>query len=502
MAIGLVEFHEKAKSYDWKFTVGDQRPKYKSKYVIPEKGRDPFRMLVRDYMKMEAEKDNGAYGMLDGALRMGMADRIQPRFVECLKLTLPDLTNAEFQAVAACGGIISSVQNQELRQGYQAQMLDEIRHTQLEMSLRNYYVKHWQDPAGWDIAQKALYQHPGGIVSLGEFYHFNTGDPIDCVVALNIIIETAFTNILLVAVPQIGVANGDHALATTLLTIQSDESRHMANGYGSLLAICRDPNNVKQLNKSLERHFWHSHKALDALVGWQSEYGATVRPWAYKDQWQEWVADNFIGSYIDRLSEFGIQAPTRVAKAAEDVEWGHHTTGQVLSAIWPLNFWRSDVMGPADFDWFEKHYPGWHKHYGGYWEGYGKLADPAGGHIILQELPGLPPFCQVCQLPCAMPRLDQNEARFVDYEGKKYACCSEGCEWIFVNWPQAYAGRKQFWERYHGWDLADAIVDLGYLRPDGKTLIGQPTLDLTRLWTIDDIRRLKYEIKDPMQALQ
>ena len=214
----LIEFHEKAKSYDWKFTVGDQRPKYKSKYIIPEKGRDPFRMLVRDYMKMESEKDNGTYGMLDGALRMGMADRIQPRFVECLKLTLPDLTNAEFQAVAACGGIISSVQNQELRQGYQAQMLDEIRHTQLEMSLRNYYVKHWQDPAGWDIAQKALYQHPGGIVSLGEFYHFNTGDPIDCIVALNIVIETAFTNILLVAVPQIGVANGDHALATTFLT--------------------------------------------------------------------------------------------------------------------------------------------------------------------------------------------------------------------------------------------------------------------------------------------
>ena len=103
--------------------------------------------------------------------------------------------------------------------------------------------------------------------------------------ALNIIIETAFTNILLIAVPQIGVANGDHALATTFLSIQSDESRHMANGYGSLLAICRDPNNVKQLNKSLERHFWHSHKALDALVGWQSEYGATVRPWACKDQW-------------------------------------------------------------------------------------------------------------------------------------------------------------------------------------------------------------------------
>jgi propane 2-monooxygenase large subunit len=42
----------------------------------------------------------------------------------------------------------------------------------------------------------------------------------------------------------------------------------------------------------------------------------------------------------------------------------------------------------------------------------------------------------------------------------------------------AHAGRRQFWARYHGWDLADVIEDLGYVRPDGKTLIGQPALDL------------------------
>jgi hypothetical protein len=34
-----------------------------------------------------------------GALQMGMAEKAEPRFNECLKLTLPDLTNAEFQAV-------------------------------------------------------------------------------------------------------------------------------------------------------------------------------------------------------------------------------------------------------------------------------------------------------------------------------------------------------------------------------------------------------------------
>ena len=36
------------------------------------------------------------------------------------------------------------------------------------------------------------------------------------------------------------------------------------------------------------------------------------------------------------------------------------------------------------------------------------------------------------------------------------------------------------------------------MRPDGKTLIGQPALDLDRLWTIDDIRAIGFEVKDPL----
>jgi hypothetical protein len=90
---------------------------------------------------------------------------------------------------------------------------------------------------------------------------------------------------------------------------------------------------------------------------------------------------------------------------------------------------------------------------------------------MLQELPALPPFCQVCQLPCTIPRLDRNEARIVDHGGNKFALCSEGCDWIFANWPQAYASRKQFWERYHGCDLADVILDLGYVGPDRKMAV-------------------------------
>jgi hypothetical protein len=40
------------------------------------------------------------------------------------------------------------------------------------------------------------------------------------------------------------------------------------------------------------------------------------------------------------------------------------------------------------------------------------------------------------------------------------------------------------------------------VRPDGRTLIGQPALDLDRLWTVDDIRAVGYEVTDPMAAVR
>ncbi|MDO8432189.1 MAG: hypothetical protein Q7S58_07230 [Candidatus Binatus sp.] len=35
---------------------------------------------------------------------------------------------------------------------------------------------------------------------------------------------------------------------------------------------------------------------------------------------------------------------------------------------------------------------------------------------------------------------------------------------------------------------------------DGKTLIAQPVLKPKRMWTIDDIRRCKYEVVSPLRA--
>ena len=47
-------------------------------------------------------------------------------------------------------------------------------------------------------------------------------------------------------------------------------------------------------------------------------------------------------------------------------------------------------------------------------------------------------------------------------------------------------------------ERCDVIVEMGLLREDGKTLIGQPHLNLEKMWTIDDIRAIGWELKYPL----
>jgi hypothetical protein len=67
-----------------------------------------------------------------------------------------------------------------------------------------------------------------------------------------------------------------------------------------------------------------------------------------------------------------------------------------------------------------------------------------------------------------------------------------------VDYPGRYTGDRQFFDRYHGWDLADVVRDIGFVKEDGKTLVGQPHLDDDLpLWTLADLEACGCEIKSP-----
>ena len=105
-----------------------------------------------------------------------------------------------------------------------------------------------------------------------------------------------------------------------------------------------------------------------------------------------------------------------------------------------------------------------------------------------------PPFCWACQGLC----VSEDDRRHRSAPGpnangmpdpRTRFDCSEECEWMDVSNPGRYTGDRNYLDRYHGGEASDVIRDLGFVRADGETLIGQPHLNDERRWTLTDIRR-------------
>jgi len=179
-----------------------------------------------------------------------------------------------------------------------------------------------------------------------------------------------------------------------------------------------------------------------------------------------------------------------------------HEVAQFFATGWLANYWRIDPMTDTDFEWFEYKYPGWYDKYGKWWENYNRLSRPNGHHPIVAEDVDYqyPHRCWTCMVPC----LVREDMVIDEVDGQVRTYCHEMCRWTDVNaFRPTYQGRstpnmgqligKREWETlYHGWNWADVVSDMGYVRDDGKTLVAQPHLDLdpSKMWTLDHLRRM------------
>ena len=498
MGFDFIQAHEKVKGFEWEPSYVDIKPRYETKFFIPKKGRDPFRHLMRDYMIMEAEKDDRQYGFLDGATRMDNPNHAEQRWIEGTKVFLAAFPIPEYTAGKCMGLLIEAVDNQELRQGYLAQLLDEVRHYQQLLYLDRFFTKNYHDPEGFNGCMRRAGDNFVCTSARAAAELFCANDPIEGAICLQVIGETAFTNPIFVGLPKLAALNNDHALPSVMLSIQSDESRHMANGYATLVTLLGDDRNIPLIQDAFDKYFWRIDRFVGPAVGFLADYASVNKGDPYREMFKQWVVDDWIGSYIAKLEKFGLRAPKCIQESMFTSNWISHTTMQLFYATWPLQFWRMQAPTELDVEWLNKQYPEWDKYYGAFWKEARRMADPAEGRLPLQLFPSMPPLCQVCLLPCVFPRPDISTARVVKIEGKKRAFCSDTCQWMYDLEPNRYNNYSNWYERFDGWDLADVIVELGYVRKDGKTLLAQPHLSKERMWTVDDIRRVGYTIRNPL----
>jgi len=472
---------------------------YPTRYKFPARAKDPMKQVMRESLPMELEKDDRVYGGLDAALRAGVPHRAEQRWLEVLKPYLAVTTFAEVGAGRSMPILIGAVPNNELRNGYHIQFVDEIRHTGLQMNLARWYMRHVPDPSGWHLNQQAMARNFITSAAVNYLSHFFVGDPIQCAFSLQVVAETAFTNIAFVALPDVGARNGDFALPTTFLSVQSDEARHISNGYATILTVLQEPDNVPLIERDLKQAWWVAHAFLDPFLGGIIEYFSRDRsdPESYLDKWDRWVRDDWYRQYVLNLGRLGLNiAPDIFHRARQRIVDGLvHKNVMFAFAAWPMLFWRLDPLDERDFEWFEARYPGWYSEYGWFWEAFKELSSREERAMLLKGfLDVAPPFCWTCQLACVFDEMCNREVG-----GRTRFYCSPECKWVDETNPGRYRGDRNYFDRFHGRELSEVVSELGFVRPDGSTLIGQPHLDLDpgRMWTLEDVKAVDLTMVSP-----
>jgi propane monooxygenase large subunit len=493
----VTDTHARIAQLGWEPSYHEPAVRYPTRYRFPHRAKDPMKQIMREYLPMELEKDDRVYGGLDAAVRAEMPAKAQVRWLEILKGFIPVTTFAEVAAGRCMSMLIGAVPNDELRNGYHVQFVDEIRHTGMQMALARWYEKHVPDPAGWSLGPKALSNSPLLAPGLNMLSHFIVGDPIQCAFTLQVVAETAFTNVVFVATPDVAARNGDFTLPTTYLSVQSDEARHISNGYATLLTVLQDDHNAPLIERDLQQAFWINHAFIDVFSAVVMEYFSRDRtdPECFLDKWDRWVRDDWHRAYITKLGRLGLNIPPDIFERAREriVAGIHHRHAVFMFAAWPFANWRMDPLDDRDFDWFERHYPGWYAQYGAFFEAYRHAADRRNGFMPLDFINMSPPSCWTCQGFCVLEQ--DRRHRIVDGRTRFY--CSPECVWLDESNPGRYTGDRNFFDRFHGWEASEVIRELGYVRDDGVTTIGQPHLEDAERWTLEDIRAQQITITSP-----
>ena len=154
--ISVGEATKKISDLGWNPTYVQEAATFPTDYKINKAPRDPMKQVLRSYFPMQEEKDNRVYGALDAALRGDMFRNVQPRWVEWMKLFLAIIPFPEISAARSMAMVARIAPGEDLRTGFTMQMVDEFRHSTIQMNLKKWYMENYIDPAGFDITEKAF----------------------------------------------------------------------------------------------------------------------------------------------------------------------------------------------------------------------------------------------------------------------------------------------------------------------------------------------------------
>jgi phenol/toluene 2-monooxygenase (NADH) P3/A3 len=435
---------------------------------------DPFQILFEDYIRIQAEKEGKYHAVRDAAARFGHIAKVDPRWVEGMKSFNTPLTFSEYHNYRGHLRIARFAPAPAIRVAAMVQAMDERRHTEEAIyEARDYFKYHpsrFLDP----VDRYAFFERHWLFQGDKSFFEdLITTDPIEGLIGTNLVFETAFTNLLFIAAPAAGVANGDFAFGQAHLTIQTDETRHMALGQAVARALLQEePSNIPLVQDWVDKWFWRCHRLFAVAVSIVLDYFPRNKPQSYKEAFQRYVVDDFIEGYTKELSRFGLRAPRHLDEALEELEHSSHTVWRNLYQNRALLFFDVHQPEDADLAWFNDKYPSFDRVHGDFWRSV-RRGDPVETHRV-------PMTCALCKIPCIFPEPSHPKIIPHEYRGKKYWFCSYGCKWIFEREPNKYAADPSIAEILADKDPAWALAYLNMTadgKPAGGIAIPPPTFE-------------------------
>jgi toluene monooxygenase system protein A len=451
MLLNRDDWYETSRDLDWTLSYVDRDEAFPASWTgadgIPEDAwqawEEPFRVSYRDYVRIQREKESGVKAVSNALIRAGVYDKLDPAHVAASQLHMGTTCMVEYMAVTMQSRFCRFAPSPKWRNLGVFGMLDETRHTQLDMRFSHDLLK--QDPR-FDWAQKAFHTNEWGVLAVKNFFDdiMLSADCVEAALATSLTVEHGFTNIQFVALAADAMAAGDINWSNLLSSIQTDEARHAQQGFPTLQVLMEhDP---ERAQRAMDVAFWRSTRLFQTLTGPAMDYYTPVeqRKMSFKEFMLEWIVNH----HERILEDYGLKKPWYWDQFLVALDNGHHAM-HIGTWFWrPTLFWKPNAgVSKAERKWLNEKYPSWEENWGVLWDEI--IANVNSGHPELTLPETLPALCNLTQLPLgsAMSRHELKPATSI-YKGRLYHFDSEISKWCFDIEPERYAGHMTVVDRF------------------------------------------------------
>ncbi len=404
---------------------------------------EPYRTTYGEYVEGQAAKDAAVYAVRDAIGRLEDWKKVDPVWLNALKLHAATLSLAEFAAVIGNLRGARFGRASAWRTAATMGALDEFRHTQIPLLVLHELLRH--DPQ-FDWTHR--FYHSNNWVAIAARHLVDElllgSNAIEFAIATHFVFETGFTNLQFIGLSSLAHDVGDRMFEKMVTSIQSDEARHAQIGRPVLEAVvAADPALAQRL---VDKWFWRSWLLFAVVTGFAMDYLTPLdhRTRSFKEFVEEWVIDQFLRT----LNAVGLEKPWYWSTFLESLENYHHMV-YASAYTYRSSVWFDFVVpSPRERAWLRTKYPRSWDAYEPLWRRIDERwreADVDNDFAVHGT--AIVGFCDLCQLVLCGGTPSRNSAIVANVAGQKRIFCSEPCRSLFEQEKERYAAHKDVVKR-------------------------------------------------------